>query len=541
MVVASKTHQPCPSCGSSDACTINTDGSWKCHSCGTFKPSNNKGEQQMSQTPPSPLYTDKGKVRDITDRKITEETCRKYDVKSIIKDGEIFQHIYPYCNEEGKLVAQKIRTCPTKQFNWVGRANEAVLFGQQLFPASGKYITVTEGELDALAVYQMQGSKFPVVSIPAGATSKKAIKDNYKYLDSFENIILCWDGDEPGVKAVREIAAILPPNKVKIVKMPGEKKLKDACDFLREGKAQEFINLWWRAEEFRPEGLVNLADMWDRIKEHNKNNTYIPTGIAGLDEKIIGFRDGQVIVTASGTGMGKTAVLRKILLNILGSTTVKVGTFFLEEITEDSAKSFLSNYLGVNLKNPTVWEGLDEAVIKQAFETLNDGRRIEMYDGFDCNNVENLERNIRYLVKARDCKVICIDHITMIVDDDDDVRRALNKLMRRLKNLAIELKIIVIAACHLRKSTGTKTHEEGGRVTLDDLKDSSSIKQLSDIIIGLERNQQADDDTEANTTKVRVLKNRDFGDNGLAAGLFYNKETTQFEEVSLINIDDEAF
>lgn len=104
----------------------------------------------------------------------------------------------------------------------------------------------------------------------------------------------------------------------------------------------------------------------------------------------------------------------------------------------------------------------------------------------------------------------------------------------------VELSVDIIAACHLRKSTTGKPHEEGGRVTMDDLKDSSSIKQLADTIIGLERNQQSDDERETNITKVRVLKNRDFGETGLACALEYDKDSTQLTEISLQDIDDEG-
>ena len=128
----------------------------------------------------------------------------------------------------------------------------------------------------------------------------------------------------------------------------------------------------------------------------------------------------------------------------------------------------------------------------------------------------------------------------LIVDNTDDSRTALNKLMSRLKNLMVELSVDIIAACHLRKSTTGKPHEEGGRVTMDDLKDSSSIKQLADTIIGLERNQQSDDERETNITKVRVLKNRDFGETGLACALEYDKDSTQLTEISLQDIDDEG-
>jgi twinkle protein len=74
------------------------------------------------------------------------------------------------------------------------------------------------------------------------------------------------------------------------------------------------------------------------------------------------------------------------------------------------------------------------------------------------------------------------------------------------------------------------------------LKQSSSVKQLSDIVIGLERNGQSEDPVEANTTKIRVLKDRDFGSKGLGAAVRYDKDTTRLVEISLEDLaDDEDF
>ena len=69
-------------------------------------------------------------------------------------------------------------------------------------------------------------------------------------------------------------------------------------------------------------------------------------------------------------------------------------------------------------------------------------------------------------------------------------------------------------------------------VSLSHLKGSQGIAQLSDCVIALERNQQATDPTEANTTKVRVLKSRYTGDTGLACSLQYNPETGRLFEVN---------
>ena len=63
------------------------------------------------------------------------------------------------------------------------------------------------------------------------------------------------------------------------------------------------------------------------------------------------------------------------------------------------------------------------------------------------------------------------------------------------------------------------------------LRGSASIAQLSDMVIGLERNGQAADPTERNTTNVRVLKNRFCGTTGPAGGLLFNGDTGRMLEI----------
>ena len=536
-----KAHLPCKDCGSHDALSIYDDGSTYCFSCSTYHKGDIKEVVYMDEKNIETLKLDAGTfpVDGIPDRKLTADTCRKFGVKVIVRAGGIAQHIYPYYNKEGKIVAQKVRTVAGKGFHCLGSMKEATLFGQNLFPAKGAYITITEGELDAMSVYQMQGSKYPVVSIKDGCTALKNIKDNYEYLDSFDKIVICTDGDEPGKKAALKIAELLPPKKVRIVKMPED--LKDASEFLKAGKVEEFKNLWWKAEEYKPKDIVSMGELWDRLQEFNKTRSYIPTPWTGVNEMLYGVRPSQLVVFAAGTGQGKSLFLKTFIQHLLKTSTVRVGAFFLEEVAEDTAISLMSLEAGKNLKKPDVWKAKSPEDLKRWFEETASGNRLDLFDGFDFDDIDLLIEKIRYLSKARDCKVIILDHITMIAEgSDENATNKINKLMPELKRLDVEENLIILADCHLRKAANaTKTHEEGGHVSLDDLKGASSLKQLPDIIIGLERNSQDENPIKANTTILRVLKNRDFGVKGPASAVVYDKETTRLVETSLEDFNDE--
>ena len=88
-----------------------------------------------------------------------------------------------------------------------------------------------------------------------------------------------------------------------------------------------------------------------------------------------------------------------------------------------------------------------------------------------------------------------------------------------------------VASCITSSFTSSdKGAEDGQQINLGHLRGSQSIAQLSDAVVALERNQQADDPVEANTTRVRVLKNRYAGEGGLACALEYNRDTGRMKE-----------
>ena len=240
-----KSHQPCPTCGSSDALSYYTDGTY-CYSCETITKDVN---MEIPQDKPKIVKNDalsKGNTQELTKRKITKETCLKYSVT--VEDGK---HIYPYYNTWNEHVANKIRA-KDKAFSVEGRISGAGLFGQQLFKKGGKYITICEGEIDALSAHQMFDSKWPCVSVRTGAAgASKDVSDNYEYLMSFDNIVICFDNDKVGGDNAKKVAEILSP-KAKIMKM----RYDDASAYLMENKATEFSADWWNADTHTPAGIV---------------------------------------------------------------------------------------------------------------------------------------------------------------------------------------------------------------------------------------------------------------------------------------------
>jgi twinkle protein len=467
-----------------------------------------------------------GEAKAIVDRGITRETCEYF---SVTQDSG--RHYYPYFDETGARVAEKIRSVENKTFSIAGNFTNATLFGQNLFQKGGKFITIVEGELDALASYQLTGSKWPTVSIRNGASAAvKDCKAQYEYLDSFETIVICFDGDEPGQKASKEVAELFG-NKVKIVKHL--KECKDACDYLSNGRGSEYVNQWWRAESYVPDGIVQASTLWDSVSTPEPvAEAFYP--FKGLNELLYGLRSAELITVTAGSGLGKSQFLREILYQILGTTKWNVGGMFLEESVRKTARSIMSLHANKKLHLPDT--PVTELELKEAFDATLGTNRVFLFDHFGSLAIDNVINRIRYMARACDCRVVFLDHISLVVSgmDGNDERKSIDVLMTRLRTLVQETGITLICVSHLKRpSTSNKGHEDGESVSLSQLRGSGAIAQLSDAVITLERNSMSQDPNVRHTTKVAVAKNRYNGLTGPACSLKYDMNTGRMVEVQM--------
>ena len=507
-------HIPCTSCGSSDAAAVYTDGHTYCHRCGAHSHGDGEIKARAAKVRQARGLVCNGQVKELKKRNISEDTCRKFGYQVGEFQGTTV-HIAPYFNRDGEVVAQKIRF-PDKDFRMLGDPKEAMLFGSQLW-GKGKKLVITEGEIDAMSVSQVQGNKWPVVSIPNGASgARKALKANLDYLEGFEEIILMFDMDDPGKQAALECAELLPPGKVKIAAL----SMKDPNELLTTGRGQEIISAIWNAKEWRPDGIVAGADLLDLILTR-KQAWSVPYPYPGLNAKLRGLRLSEIVTLTSGSGMGKSTMARE-LAHWLIDQGETVGMLMLEESVDITA----IRMLGISMSKPLhlSTEGIDPEEIKTAFSKSVGSGRLYLYDHFGSSEVDNILNRVRYMARALDCKWIILDHISILVSGmaDGDERRLIDNAMTALRTLVQELEVGMILVSHLKRPEG-KGHEEGAKTSLSQLRGSAAIGQLSDAVIGFERDQQHE--TDADFVTVRILKNRFTGDTGEAGTLYFDRDT----------------
>ena len=522
-------HESCPSCHSKDNLARYSDGHAVCFSGGCSHYERGDGTVTKIHTRPARSLEMTGVVAAIPDRRINQDTAQRYGVTvEYGTDGTISKHHYPYHDKDtGNTVGTKVRIVENKSFYATGDFNNAGLFGQQAFKSGGKYITVTEGEADAMAVNEMFDGKWPAVSIRSGAAgAAKDIKANLEWLETFDNVVICFDNDKAGQEAARSVLDLFTPNKAKSVTLP----MKDAGDMLKSRKVADFVKEWWNAKSYRPDGIIAGDETWEAIiKQSDVKSIEYPWTC--LNEYTHGFRRQELVTITSGSGMGKSQIVRELEHYLLGATEDNIGILALEEDIPKTALGIMSIEANKQLHlDKTVTEAEKRGYWER---TLGSGR-IFMFDHWGSTSEDNLLGRIRYMAKGLDCKWIILDHLSIVVSDQDngDERKAIDSIMTNLRKIVQETGIGLFLVSHLRRPSGQKAHEDGGKISLGELRGSAAIAQLSDIVIGLERDQQHPDPEVRNTTCVRVLKNRFVGLTGPACYLYYDKDSGRMIETA---------
>lgn len=444
-------------------------------------------------------------------RGIEAGTFRFYDVKTKVDgDGVPISLGFRYPNG-----AFKVRLRGAKEFYWEGQERSlAGLYGTDKFASgSHKYITITEGELDALSLHQVLRS--PVVSVKSASSAHADCSADRAYLQGFERIYLAFDNDAAGREATNRVAKLFDYNKVFQVKFSNRK---DANEYLEAGEGDQLRNIWNSSKKYLPEEIVSsFSDFHKILSEPNREG--VPYPFRTLTDMTKGIRTSECVLITAQEGVGKTEIMHAIEYKLLKETKDGIGAIFLEE----PKKWHLETLAGLELKKDVHFDtDLTADQILATVETVvGTDDRLHIYSHFGSDDPDILLDTIRFLVSARGCKYILLDHITMAVSGlkgEVDERRALDYLSTRLAMMTQELDFALILVSHVNDNGQTRG--------------SRNISKACHIRIDAFRNMLALDEKEKRTIYFSIPKNRPARKTGQAGKIIFDPLTCTLSELS---------
>lgn len=508
----------CPKCGSKDNLAVYDNGYKSCFgaSCDYYTYGDNDQVDATSDEPqqykriPMSGSTLQIKIQTLKSRGLSENTCSFYQYGLTSFHGEA-AHIMEYFDLLTGTKRLKLRTADLKG-QWSGPKITPQLFGQDKIKEGGKWLIITEGEIDAMSAYQMFGGKYAAVSIPNGVQSAvHDIKNNFKFVNSFEKVVISFDNEPAAQEKAREAAKLLGFGKAYIATLP----LKDANDMLMANRAEEFKRAIWEAKEHKPELTISVSDLdnesWDFMFSEGMDICF-----PKFNRKIGGLRGGATYVLAAQEKIGKSTVLKTITKELLkdGKRVSFIGT---EESPMEIAASISCMQKDILFHEFVV---LPEAARPNKDEFITDvvKNNLVLYDPKSLS-LKDIVENIEYQVLAKNVDVVIFDNISICDEANEMEIKSINKAFINIAATATKYKIPIIVVVHLKKNRTDGEGNDARVVNAADVFGTGAYAKFAHVLFAIEKAEQE------NTIVLKVIRNRTTGYEGYCDTLKYNPET----------------
>lgn len=251
-----------------------------------------------------------------------------------------------------------------------------------------------------------------------------------------------------------------------------------------------------------------LAEVYQDIAARSKNKGGIPgisTGLAELDSTIMGLNKGELIYLASRPGMGKTSLAMNIAMNA-ARRGVTVAVFSLEMSAGQLIRRLLSGEAYVDAEKLQTgdlsrddWKKLSAATasISKANLYIDDNSMVTVSDmNAQCRRIEGLG-------------LVVIDYLQLMSSaagtTAESRQQTVSEISRMLKIMAKELNVPVLCLSQLSRAS---TQRQDKRPNLSDLRESGSLEQDADVVLGIYRPDYFDREADTGDAELLVMKNR---------------------------------
>ena len=260
--------------------------------------------------------------------------------------------------------------------------------------------------------------------------------------------------------------------------------------------------------------------------------TGVPSGFDELDDKTLGFQNGDLIILAARPSMGKTAFALNLVKNITIESAPKekkysIAFISLEMPAQQLVERILSSTALVESKMIRTGKGLSGKDWKH-LTTASDLLKKSTTFIYDSPKVtlQQIQNQLRQLCRREEIDIVIIDYLQLLGITDkkfNSRQEEIGNISRHLKLLARELRIPIICLSQLSRSVEKRDNK---RPIMSDLRDSGAIEQDADLVMFLYRDDyykmKDDDFVPSNTAELIISKHRN-GPTGIVHFSFAEK------------------
>lgn len=405
-------------------------------------------------------------------------------------------------NAKKYVVGIRYRALPKQYF--IEKGSKLILFGLDQFPKNETTCFITEGETDFLTLKEIGYNN--CVSMPSGCSNFDWIEYNKKFLKG-KDIILCLDNDDAGIKATQKAFEKLNGLCNSIKSIENNTTQKDLNDIYKNYGITSLIQILDNPIKQEVKGIKNIKDI-GRFKINEIER--VKLGIKGLDVKLRGAKETELIVIGGDNSSGKTTLMSQFILQTINQN--KKVYFYNGELGEEFLKDWLllqaSGGNGIEKIEDKQFGVYDYTVNDETYKKIDNWLDKKLFittDGSCSNQNEVLER-MKSAYENEKCFLFVLDNLSSISFTGEDKESEMQgRFIAQLKDFAKQRNVCVLVVTHVTK----------GRDNFDkkSIKGSGKVTDLADTVLLVEKKDTKDEFGKIIKTesKIHIAKNRFFG------------------------------
>ena len=383
------------------------------------------------------------------------------------------------------------------------------LFGWHTVPDQARSIVLTEGEYDAMAVFQATG--VPAVSLPNGCQSLPV--EILPLLERFEKIYLWMDNDVPGREGAEKFAKKLGPSRCVLV--GDHNSPKDANDALRQG-----LDLRKMIENAKPIPHKEILTFHE-LRQEIRNELQNPHQVVGkqlrtlpaLNRVIKGHRPGELTVLTGSTGSGKTTLLSQMSIDLCQSNTNTLwGSFEIKNTR--LIKKMLTQLVGYEL------DGLPQEHFDAAAERF-ENLPLYFMRFYGSTEVDQVLDAMEYAVYAYDVEHVILDNLQFMLSGQGNTRSNFGKFEAQENALEKFRKFATANNVHITLVIHPRKEDDDTLLNMSSIFGAAKATQEADNVLILQRMKEE--------KFLDIKKNRFDGSLG-RVNLFFDQESNMYKD-----------